>query len=136
MRILLGCPVPVDTVAGPATVAREFIASFRGKGDNVRVATFTSFERTLPLPLRHVVFFVRISGQVARYSSAHERACASVFCTYSHSGVRPFPSQGGFLKIVPRWVLRCLGMVPSGRSATYPSQTGHLTVNRSFTVAP
>lgn len=66
MRILLGCPVPVDTVAGPATVAREFIASFRGKGDNVRVATFTSFERSLPLPLRHVVFFVRILPEVAK----------------------------------------------------------------------
>ncbi len=59
MRILIGCPVPVMAIAGPATIARELSASFKEAGDDVRVITFSKFERKLPYILRLVAFAVR-----------------------------------------------------------------------------
>lgn len=64
MRFLIGCPVPSTAVAGPATVARELERVFIAVGDEVRVVTFSSFERRLPIPLRHFFFFARMVPSV------------------------------------------------------------------------
>ncbi len=59
MRLLIASPVSLDSVAGPATVGRELLRTFRAQGDLTRCITFSNFERRLPLGFRHVVFFLR-----------------------------------------------------------------------------
>jgi glycosyltransferase involved in cell wall biosynthesis len=65
MRILLASPVPLDAVAGPATVGRELERVWTASGDEVRTITFSAFERSLPLGMRQVAFFLRSLPQVA-----------------------------------------------------------------------
>ncbi len=59
MRVLLGSPVPVETVSGPATVARELSTACEAAGDTVTAITFSPFEKKLPVGVRQAALFLR-----------------------------------------------------------------------------
>lgn len=60
MKIVLATPLYPPQVGGPATYAKALHDAFVGEGHQVRVVRYGLLERTLPVGLRHGVYFLRL----------------------------------------------------------------------------